>query len=166
MAAIKLELEINGTLNVYEYPEGSIGNTILSLLTMDGRIDRLTYFKYSFIVNLIGLPISFVFVVIVLALSMLLGIVIDPEITWDDFEVGGFVGIGIILALCIILPFNVCLGVRRLQDLNRSKWLMLMHFIPYIGPIVLGMYLLFFKGTDGPNQYGPDPLQSRDDTIE
>jgi len=48
--------------------------------------------------------------------------------------------------------------IRRLHDLNKSGWFCLIALVPYIN-ILFSIYVLFFKGTDGPNQYGEDPLQ-------
>lgn len=48
---------------------------------------------------------------------------------------------------------------RRLHDLDKSGWWMLLLCVPLIN-ILFYIYILFFKGTEGPNQYGEDPLQS------
>lgn len=61
--------------------------------------------------------------------------------------------IGIIYAI-LTLPFSV----RRLHDLDKSGWWMVLCLIPIIC-IIPNVYIGFVKGTDGPNQYGPDPLQ-------
>lgn len=52
---------------------------------------------------------------------------------------------------------SVCWSVRRLHDLNRSGWYLLLGFIPVIN-FVLVICLVFMKGTAGYNDYGPDPL--------
>src|SRR6185437_4718792 len=52
------------------------------------------------------------------------------------------------------------IAVRRLHDLDESGWWLLLGFIPIIGPI--GLYIWFaLKGTDGCNQFGPDPLAAK-----
>jgi uncharacterized membrane protein YhaH (DUF805 family) len=58
--------------------------------------------------------------------------------------------------LGIVLP-TLALSVRRLHDLDRSGWWLLLALIPLIGSIVL---LIWFctRGTDGSNRFGPDPL--------
>ena len=53
---------------------------------------------------------------------------------------------------------NIMMGVRRLHDLDLSGWWMLLLFVPLVN-ILFYIYILFFKGTEGPNQYGEDPLQ-------
>ena len=52
---------------------------------------------------------------------------------------------------------SVMLQIRRLHDLDKSAWFVLLSAIPGVN-LLFGLYLLFFKGTDGTNQYGYDPL--------
>ena len=68
--------------------------------------------------------------------------------------------IGWILRLVILLP-SLAVQVRRLHDMNRSAWwlLLLIPPITIVGVIVL-LIMSIFPGTPGPNRYGPDPLQS------
>ena len=47
--------------------------------------------------------------------------------------------------------------VKRLHDLDWPGLCCLLSFIPFIG-LILGLILLFKKGTQGPNQYGAGPL--------
>jgi uncharacterized membrane protein YhaH (DUF805 family) len=61
-----------------------------------------------------------------------------------------------IFSLAVLLP-GIALGVRRLHDLDRSGWWLLIAFIPLIGAIVLIVWFCT-KGTDGPNRFGPDRL--------
>lgn len=51
----------------------------------------------------------------------------------------------------------IALGIKRCHDRDRSGWFMLVNFVPVIclWPII---ELTFFKGTEGPNRFGPDPL--------
>ncbi len=64
----------------------------------------------------------------------------------------------LILYVIIIVPL-LAVGVRRLHDLDKSGWWMLISLIPILGGLYL-LYLFVQKGTDGPNQYGSDPLGS------
>ena len=61
-----------------------------------------------------------------------------------------------IFSLAVLLP-GIAVSVRRLHDLDRTGWWVLLALVPVVGIIVL---LIWFcsKGTDGPNQYGTDPL--------
>ena len=66
--------------------------------------------------------------------------------------------IGWILRLVILLP-SLAVQVRRLHDMDRSAWwlLLLVPPITIIGVFVL-LIMSIFPGTPGPNRYGPDPL--------
>lgn len=66
--------------------------------------------------------------------------------------------LSLVFTLGIIIPY-IALAVRRFHDLDKSGWWFLTLLIPLVNFIVV---LVFFtrKGTDGPNQYGPDPLGS------
>lgn len=61
-----------------------------------------------------------------------------------------------IYSLALLLPY-LGLAVRRLHDVNRSGWWILIGFIPIIGFIVLLIWYVK-EGDSGANQYGPNPL--------
>jgi uncharacterized membrane protein YhaH (DUF805 family) len=70
--------------------------------------------------------------------------------------VGGVYGpVTTLFALAVLVP-SIAVGIRRLHDTNRSGWWILIALVPLIGAIVL---LVFYAsdGTNGDNQYGPDP---------
>ena len=75
------------------------------------------------------------------------------------FVLGFIPIIGWILRLALILP-SLSVQVRRLHDINRSAWwlLLLVPPIAIIGVFVL-LIMSIFPGTPGYNRYGPDPLQ-------
>ena len=61
------------------------------------------------------------------------------------------------ITLFTLIP-AISAGVRRLHDINRSGFFLLLSFIPFIG----GLILLFFfiaEGTKGKNKFGPNPLK-------
>lgn len=66
-----------------------------------------------------------------------------------------FVLILVLLWLGLIVP-NIAVTVRRLHDQDKTGWLYLLNFIPYIGWLIV-MVLMCIEGTRGPNQFGPDP---------
>ena len=72
----------------------------------------------------------------------------------------GFVGIVNVALLC---PF-VAVSVRRLHDTNRKGLWALLYLIPVIGLICL-IVLSCFKGTEGENRFGPDPLAPEKDGV-
>jgi uncharacterized membrane protein YhaH (DUF805 family) len=59
--------------------------------------------------------------------------------------------------LALLLP-SISVGVRRLHDLGRSGWWMMLSFIPAAGAIVLLVFCLQ-EGDPGGNAYGP-PVRS------
>lgn len=46
--------------------------------------------------------------------------------------------------------------VRRFHDQDKTGWLVLLVFIPYVGPIIVMIFILL-QGTRGANRFGPDP---------
>ncbi len=58
-------------------------------------------------------------------------------------------------ALAALVPYIAC-TVRRLHDIGRSGWWILISLVPLAGAIVL-LVMMAINGTRGPNQYGPDP---------
>lgn len=52
---------------------------------------------------------------------------------------------------------NIMLTIRRLHDMNKSGWWFLLFFIPIVN-VIFYLYVYLKKGTTGPNDYGPDPL--------
>jgi len=58
-------------------------------------------------------------------------------------------------SLVVLLP-SLGVGIRRLHDTNRTGWWYLLAFIPFIGWIVLIVFLAM-ASDPGPNNYGPNP---------
>jgi uncharacterized membrane protein YhaH (DUF805 family) len=69
------------------------------------------------------------------------------------FPMFGILGI---FGLAIIVP-ALAVQVRRFHDQNLSGWFVLLNFIPYLGGLVVLVFMCL-PGTKGPNKYGPDPL--------
>ena len=70
-------------------------------------------------------------------------------------------GVGLlsgIYGLAVLIP-TLAVIVRRLHDVDRSGWWILIGLIPLIGAIVLLVFELT-PGTPGSNRYGPDPKQA------
>ena len=58
--------------------------------------------------------------------------------------------------LAFVVP-NLAVAVRRLHDLNKSGWWLLLGFIPAIGGLILLIFACL-PGTPGANRFGADPL--------
>lgn len=65
------------------------------------------------------------------------------------------IGLMLLVALGTMIP-SCAVCVRRLHDQDRSGWMCLLSLIPYVGGIIL-MVFLFLPGTPGSNRYGDDP---------
>ena len=65
----------------------------------------------------------------------------------------GFFGkvLGAIVSLAFLLP-TLAVDVRRLHDVGRSGWWILIAFVPIIGFLLLLYWAV--KPSDGPNQWG------------
>ena len=66
-----------------------------------------------------------------------------------------FVVLSLIYGLAVLIP-GLAVGCRRLHDLGKSGWWLLLGLIPIVGAIIL----IVWFATDappGPNQYGPSP---------
>ena len=70
------------------------------------------------------------------------------------FGGGALIVLGI-LYLAILIP-ALAVQVRRFHDQDKSGWLVLLNFIPYLGALVVLVFMLL-EGTRGPNRFGPDP---------
>ena len=114
------------------------------IYTTEGRLNRLRYFKYQIIWMLISAVVG-----------AILGFI------------GGFLS-NDVQSLLVIVPTgifsfaagigSIMLGIRRLHDLNKSGWFMLLLLVPLIN-LVFALYVYLAPGQVGENQYGADPLE-------
>jgi uncharacterized membrane protein YhaH (DUF805 family) len=81
------------------------------------------------------------------------------DMTLFGFNTTGVNPIGVIVSLATLLP-GIALSVRRLHDVDRLGWWVLLGLIPVIGWIVL-IYWACLRGTVGANRFGPDPLEGK-----
>ena len=119
------------------------------LFQIKGRLGRVRYFVYAMTITLIVYAIMVVASVILGAT----GVLIDPD------------GSGAMLlvmmplfGLCVLFAavMSIIYGVRRLNDMNMSGWLILLMFVP-LANIVIGLMMLFVPGSQGDNKYGLAP---------
>ena len=99
------------------------------------------------------------FVLFNLLLSMVLGIADAAAFSHVDPLTGKMVQtqvLGNIAALITLLP-SLAVAVRRLHDLGKSGWFVLINLIPIIGWIIFIVWAAT-KGTTGENRFGGDPL--------
>ncbi len=60
-----------------------------------------------------------------------------------------------IITLLLLLP-SLAVGARRLHDIGRTGWWLLLALIPFVGWIPL-LIMAVLPGTGGPNRYGSAP---------
>ncbi len=100
------------------------------------------------------------FVLVNVIISIVLGIVDAATGTADAYAVGGMASfspgiLGSIYALAVLIP-SIAVTVRRLHDTDRSGWWFFIQLIPIVGGIVLLVFTCL-EGTRGPNRFGADP---------
>lgn len=90
-------------------------------------------------------------------LAVILGVAVAESGSGQDMSsagIGAFVVAGLI-GVAGIIP-GLAVTVRRMHDQDKSGWFILVNLIPYVGGLIM-LVLSFLPGTDGENQYGPDP---------
>jgi uncharacterized membrane protein YhaH (DUF805 family) len=85
---------------------------------------------------------------VMVVLSLIEGTVFNTE--------SGYGILTTIWGLAIILP-SIGVSVRRLHDLDKSGWWLLLSVIPVIGFLVL-LFWYVQQGTPGQNRFGADPI--------
>jgi len=122
----------------------------------EGRLNRWPYF-----LRYIGCLAAYFVLIIILGITTAILTLFDTVIGYFIVLIISLLTIVVGLALAV---FMVMQSIKRLHDLDKSGWYLLIrlaNFIPLIGwIIVLGfdLYLFLAKGTTGPNRFGPDPL--------
>ena len=76
----------------------------------------------------------------------------------------GIILISILITFGLLIPM-LAVQVRRLHDINRSGWWILISFVPLVGAILLIVWHCS-KGTQGDNRFGKDPLGSEANDLK
>lgn len=121
---------------------------LLRYADFSGRSRRLEYWMFTLFITIM----IFGFIFLMLALS---GQEYQSE---DPLPFAGvWIALLVLLGIGIFIP-SLAVQVRRLHDQDRSGWWILLGFIPYIGGLIMLIFMLI-PGTRGPNDYGPDPKE-------
>jgi Predicted membrane protein len=99
-----------------------------------GRARRKEYWMYTLFMYVIAL----VLISVTYAISETLGSIVY-----------------VLFILGTIAP-GVTLGIRRLHDIGKSGWWMFISLVPFVGGIVLLVFLCL-DSQPGENMYGPNP---------
>jgi uncharacterized membrane protein YhaH (DUF805 family) len=118
----------------------SIGTCFSKYGVANGRASRSEYWWFSLFLLIISLVTAFA----------------DAFLFTDLVLEDGFFPINTVAGLATLIP-SIAVYIRRLHDVNRSGWWMFIA-LTCVGIIPLLIWLCS-KGTDGPNDFGDDPLQ-------
>ena len=113
-----------------------------ALFSFDGRLSRGDYWRKGILPLM---PLSLLNYVLVYRM---------PE-EWAF-------NLAVFLSIVSLWP-GLALITKRLHDRDKPAWHMLIMLIPIVGPLLLTVGVWFMKGTDGPNRFGPDPLQTKEE---
>jgi uncharacterized membrane protein YhaH (DUF805 family) len=126
------------------------------LFSFEGRISRGRYWSA---LTLSSLPVLILLGVAVYNLALAMD---DGYIETTSFHVEGVDALVLwtlgMAAMVPLLWMNLAVTVKRWHDRNKSGAWLLIGLIPYIGALWSMIELGFLRGTEGPNTYGPDPL--------
>ena len=115
------------------------------LFSISGRAGRLEYFIHSF-ADVFALIVAFALVV------MISGEDAMSSASESEPSIAGLLFFLVVLAIGIVA--EVCVTIRRLHDLGMSGSYFLGTMIPVYN-FYLGYILLFERGEQGENPYGP-----------
>ncbi len=137
--------------NTGAYPKSQTSRALINIMNwylevlkkyadFSGRARRTEYWMFALF--------NFIFLMVALLLDVLLG------------TIAVFYAL---YALAMLIP-SLAVGVRRLHDVGKSGWMLLIAFIPIIG----GIWLLVLYLTDsqlGTNKWGPNPKAPAEEYI-
>jgi uncharacterized membrane protein YhaH (DUF805 family) len=106
------------------------------LFKFDGRINRAKFW--------IGVAIMYVVPWVLLIIAAAIN--------------SSFVWILVSLIVLVMIWPGLAISIKRWHDRDKSGWWILIGLIPLVGPIWALIETGFLPGTEGTNQYGPDPL--------
>ena len=84
---------------------------------------------------------------------VVIGLVFTSSIISPRFYIPAMIG----YSLFAIVPC-LAITVRRLHDIDKSGWWILIKMIPVVGALIFFIFLVT-EGTYGPNYYGEDPKE-------
>lgn len=93
------------------------------------------------------------FILFVVIVSMILGLVDTALFKPIAYQTGP---LSAIFSLIVLIP-TITVTARRLHDQNMSGWWQLLYLVPVVGFLVV-LFFMIRKGTDGSNDYGPNPV--------
>lgn len=111
--------------------------------TFRGRASRSEYWYFTLFMAILNLIAVIITVAMLGMVSGLLYLIV-------------FLTVSLILNTPLFLP-SLAVSIRRLHDLDKSGWWVLVILIPVLGFLILAWWGCR-RGTEGQNMYGSDPL--------
>lgn len=109
-------------------------------LSFEGRMGRLAYFNAGML-SMVGIALAGIGAAIVMPAFGSMGVLVP-----------------FVLMFVVFLVWAMRVSALRLHDLNRSGWWSLALLVPYAGNVG-SLVMMFWSGTEGDNDYGPQPRQ-------
>lgn len=126
------------------------------LTSFEGRISRQPFWL-SILVLLVIEWVVMIVLGMVFGISMMGGM--DPGMDPEAAASAAMTGMTplVIVSLLFLYP-ALAIYTKRWHDRGKSGWWTLIILVPLIGSIWMLVECGFLRGTEGPNQYGNDPL--------
>lgn len=123
--------------------DAAVGFGDIRIFSLSGRLGRVRYLAYGFVVALVGQ--------VLLGLTGGIGMTLSET---ESISTLSLIGMGVVYIAMIAV--SVMIAVQRLHDLDKTGWLYLLFLVPIVN-IIFGLYVLFAPGTQGANRYGNPP---------
>ena len=120
----------------------AVSTVLNKYATFDGRAARSEYWWWV------------LFIILVQVVTNILDAMIFAPIL--GLVSGSAQPLSLLVSLALLIP-GLAVSFRRMHDIDKSAWWLLVAFIPIVGILVL-IYFFIQKGTSGSNQFGSDPL--------
>ena len=119
----------------------AVRSVLSKYVTFSGRASRAEFWWWFLAVLLLSL-----------ALGAIDGAVIAPLLGFDAFDANAGQPLSLIAGLVLLLP-GISVSMRRLHDIGRSGWWLLLVLLPVIGALVL-LFFYVQAGDPEANEYG------------
>lgn len=127
-------MDINAEFRKAEQKEHGLADMFYKA---EGRLNRKPYILRVLVLQVAGFCLQL--------MGIVSGVATPESFAWKCF-----------CFLVVGIP-SILLLIRRLHDLGRTGWFWLLIWFPFVN-LALLIYAFCFKGTLGPNRFGPDPL--------
>ncbi|NTX22464.1 DUF805 domain-containing protein [Burkholderia cepacia] len=114
------------------------------LFSFEGRIGRLPWWIYALV-------------------SALLSVFFDADSHRSPDDDLPLLAMLVLIVVAVVAAWSsIAVGVKRLHDIDKSGWWMLLVFVPIVGALALFVMNGFIAGTPHANRFG-EPLSADED---